>query len=123
MKTQLDKELQEAPYESPRMNDFPVQPRKSRRVLRAVVWIAVPVLLIAGGTLAFMRRPRTPQVHYDTAGADRGTRSPAKGDRHRKSFSALLSVQVGSQVIGIGVQQLFVDYNSPVKKRPDHREA
>jgi HlyD family secretion protein len=54
-----------------------------------------------------------PQVNCETANADRGPitiKVTATGN-----LSALLTVQVGSQVSG-RVQQLFVDYNSPVKK-------
>ena len=50
---------------------------------------------------------------FETTPADRGTvaaKVTATGN-----LSALLTVQVGSQVSG-RVQELFVDYNSPVKK-------
>jgi HlyD family secretion protein len=52
-------------------------------------------------------------VQWDTANVDRGrivARVTATG-----TLSALVTVQVGSQVSG-RVQQLFVDFNSPVKK-------
>jgi HlyD family secretion protein len=75
----------------------------------------VAALLLIGGVAALVsRRARAkPQVHYDTVEVDRGTiaaKVTATGN-----LSALLTVQVGSQVSG-RVQQLFVDYNSPVKQ-------
>jgi len=74
----------------------------------------VALLVIGGVTALVARRARArPQVHYDTTEVDRGTiaaKVTATGN-----LSALLTVQVGSQVSG-RVQQLFVDYNSAVKK-------
>jgi HlyD family secretion protein len=63
--------------------------------------------------LYWVRAQSVPQIKYETASADRGPitiKVTATGN-----LSALLTVQVGSQVSG-RVQQLFVDYNSPVKK-------
>lgn len=54
-----------------------------------------------------------PTVQWETAAADRGrivARVTATG-----TLSALVTVQVGSQVSG-RIQQLFADFNSPVKK-------
>lgn len=98
-------------YQPP--DDFPLQ-RRTRGKMRTALWIAVALLTIGGITALIVRRARAkPQVQYDTAAVDRGTiaaKVTATG-----SLSALLTVQVGSQVSG-RVQQLFVDYNSPVKK-------
>jgi len=58
-------------------------------------------------------RSSVPKVQWETAAVDRGrivARVTATG-----TLSALVTVQVGSQVSG-RVQQLLVDYNSPVKK-------
>ena len=78
------------------------------------MWAAVLLLLFGGAAALIARRARAkPEVHYDTAEVDRGTiaaKVTATGN-----LSAVLTVQVGSQVSG-RVQQLFVDYNSPVKK-------
>ncbi len=78
------------------------------------MWAAVLLLLFGGAAALIARRARAkPEVHYETANVDRGTiaaKVTATGN-----LSALLTVQVGSQVSG-RVQQLFVDYNSPVKK-------
>jgi HlyD family secretion protein len=54
-----------------------------------------------------------PEVKWETTAVDRGrvvARVTATG-----TLSALVTVQVGSQVSG-RIQQLFVDFNSPVKK-------
>ncbi|HEX7508112.1 MAG TPA: biotin/lipoyl-binding protein, partial [Polyangia bacterium] len=70
--------------------------------------------LAAGTTkVVLKRRAAKPPVLWETAAVDRGrivARVTATG-----ILSALVTVQVGSQVSG-RVQQLFVDFNSPVKK-------
>lgn len=82
--------------------------------MRVVLWMTASLLVIAGVVIGTARRLRAkPEVHYETVNVDRGTiaaKVTATGN-----LSALLTVQVGSQVSG-RVQQLFVDYNSPVKK-------
>jgi HlyD family secretion protein len=112
MSTQLDKELN-APIQAPLDDDFPL-PSNSRRIVRRLVWMGVfAVLLAAGGFFMYRRSHALPSVHYETSAVDRGTiaaKVTATGN-----LSALLTVQVGSQVSG-RVQQLFADYNSPVKK-------
>ncbi len=58
-------------------------------------------------------RASKPKVEWETVAVDRGrilARVTATG-----TLSALVTVQVGSQVSG-RIQQLLVDYNSPVKK-------
>jgi HlyD family secretion protein len=109
----LDNEVKGTPHQPPPADDFPLQPR-SRGRTRSALWIAAGLLTIGGVTAVVVRRVRAkPEVHYDTAEVDRGTiaaKVTATGN-----LSALLTVQVGSQVSG-RVQQLFVDYNSPVKK-------
>ena len=115
MKTEvrLDRELKEPVYQPPAADDFPRQPH-SRGRIRTVLWIAAVLLILGGMTAQIARRARArPEIHYDTAEVDRGTiaaKVTATG-----SLSALLTVQVGSQVSG-RVQQLFVDYNSQVQK-------
>lgn len=64
---------------------------------------------VAGGGC----RASKPKVEWETVAVDRGgilARVTATG-----TLSALVTVQVGSQVSG-RIQQLLVDYNSPVKK-------
>src|SRR5512138_520458 len=78
-------------------------PSRSRRGLVALG--AVVMLCSCKGS--------KPKVQWDTATVDRGrivARVTATG-----TLSALVTVQVGSQVSG-RIQQLMVDYNSPVKK-------
>jgi HlyD family secretion protein len=77
--------------------------RRAAIALAAGVWVLG--LPACGG--------KKPAVQWDTAAVDRGrivARVTATG-----TLSALVTVQVGSQVSG-RVQQLFVDFNSPVKK-------
>jgi HlyD family secretion protein len=84
-------------------------------VRRALV-TAFALLLLAGGGMAFVRwrsAHRKPAVEFDTAAVDRGrivSRVTATG-----TLSALVTVQVGTQVSGT-IQRLFVDWNSPVRK-------
>lgn len=95
------------------MSDFGVRPRRGR-LGRAVLWLAIVAAICGAATLVYYRRAHAaPSVAYETTPADRGTvvaKVTATGN-----LSALLTVQVGSQVSG-RVQELFVDYNSPVKK-------
>jgi len=86
-------------------------PTARRRLLIAV---AVGALAIAaGGAWRFKASARAPELRYETAPVDRGrivARVTATG-----TLSALVTVQVGSQVSG-RISALHVDYNSPVKK-------
>jgi HlyD family secretion protein len=115
MSTELDRELNETVREMPADDDFPAPSRgRSRRVVRSLVWAAA-LIVIAGviGLVYYRRSHAAPVVHYETADVDRGTiaaKITATG-----SLSALLTVQVGSQVSG-RVQYLYVDYNSAVTK-------
>jgi len=83
-----------------------------RRV--AVTVVAFGVLGAGGaGVMRWRNAHRKPPVEFDTANVDRGrivARVTATG-----TLSALVTVQVGTQVSGT-IQKLFVDFNSPVKK-------
>ncbi len=85
-----------------------------RRLKSKKWWGAVLLAAIAVGPLgASGCRGSKPPVQWETTAVDRGritARVTATG-----TLSALVTVQVGSQVSG-RVQQLFVDFNSPVKK-------
>jgi HlyD family secretion protein len=85
---------------------------KSIAMKRAVV--AAVIVLAAGAALYFFLHNRKPaEVHYETAKVTRGNitaRVTATG-----TLSALVTVQVGSQVSG-RISQINVDFNSPVKK-------
>jgi HlyD family secretion protein len=78
------------------------------------VAIAVVVLVAAGlAALGVRYARRTPEPRYETAQVDRGrivAQVTATG-----TLSALVTVQVGSQVSG-RIHTLFVDFNSAVKK-------
>jgi HlyD family secretion protein len=79
------------------------------------LWASVVVLAVCGGGALVLAKRRTakPLVKWETAAIDRGrivARVTATG-----TLSALVTVQVGSQVSG-RIQQLLVDFNSPVKK-------
>jgi len=79
------------------------------------LWVVVVIVAIAaGGTkLALKRRAAKPPVQWETTAVDRGrivARVTATG-----ILSALVTVQVGSQVSG-SIQKLYADFNSPVKK-------
>lgn len=83
-----------------------------RRWLTALVVLLLAGAAIAGITLLVVRS-RPPELTYRTVKAERGrvvARVTATG-----TLSAYVTVQVGSQVSG-RVQQINVDYNSPVKK-------
>jgi HlyD family secretion protein len=80
-----------------------------------MLWAAIILACIAGGatSVVLKRRNTKPTVQWETTAVDRGrivARVTATG-----TLSALVTVQVGSQVSG-RIQQLFVDFNSPVKK-------
>ena len=82
--------------------------------------IAAVVLLVAGAALYFyLHAKQPPAAHYETAKITRGNitaRVTATG-----TLSALVTVQVGSQVSG-RIAQINVDFNSPVKKGQVDRE-
>lgn len=78
-------------------------------------WLIGALILVAGaiGAFAWMRNAKPPAPKYETVNVDQGrlvARVTATG-----TLSALVTVQVGSQVSG-RIAQLFVDFNSPVKK-------
>ena len=88
---------------------LPARPARSRRLIA----LAVVVVAIAAGLVAWRVTRPPPPPKYETARVDRGrivAQVTATG-----TLSALVTVQVGSQVSG-RVAQLLVDYNSPVKK-------
>lgn len=73
------------------------------------------MVVLTAGALAYLRRHHAPadDAAWTTQAVDRGditARVTASG-----TLSALVTVQVGSQVSG-RIAELYVDYNSPVKK-------
>ena len=76
-------------------------------------WLAVLVAVAMAGTWWVRRTPAEPAAAFETAPVERKdivSRVTATG-----TLSALVTVQVGSQVSG-RIQELSVDYNSMVKK-------
>jgi HlyD family secretion protein len=79
---------------------------------RAVLATAI-VLVVAAALWGWRATHKPAAITYETQSADRGpviAKVTATG-----TLSALVTVQVGSQVSG-RVSEIFVDYNSPVKK-------
>src|SRR5687767_15973430 len=81
----------------------------------AKTWIVVALLLIAAaaGAFAWTRNAKPAPPKYETVKVDQGrivARVTATG-----TLSALVTVQVGSQVSG-RISELFADFNSTVKK-------
>jgi len=86
--------------------------RRTRTVLK---WVALAVLAAAAvAIVARVVTSRAPAaVRYDTVAVDRGPIA-AKVNANG-TLSALVTVQVGSQVSG-RIESLMADFNSPVKK-------
>jgi HlyD family secretion protein len=84
----------------------------SKRVIVWIVSLAVVAAVIAG-VVWKLRTPSEPEVKYETAPAERGrlrAHVTASG-----TLSALVTVQVGSQVSG-RIDKLHADFNAAVKK-------
>ena len=97
-----------------RGNTRPV-PRGSETTLtrRRLVLLAAAVILVAAAVLAWRGTRKPAVLSFETAPADRGpltAKVTASG-----TLSALVTVQVGSQVSG-RLSEVLVDYNAPVKK-------
>ncbi len=92
------------------------RPGRRSRVRLLALLIAGVVAVVSAGVLVkvFVSGRRAgPQLHYETAELGQGAvhaKVTATG-----TMSALVTVQVGSQVSG-RIESLFADYNSPVKK-------
>jgi HlyD family secretion protein len=85
----------------------------TRRLLAACLAALVVLSLSGFGVWRWRAAHKKAPVEFNTAAVDRGrivARVTATG-----TLSALVTVQVGTQVSGT-VQKLFVDWNSPVKK-------
>jgi HlyD family secretion protein len=80
---------------------------------RRLALLVLALALAAGGLVAWRATRRPDPIRYDTAAADRGpltAKVTASG-----TLSALVTVQVGSQVSG-RVAEVLVDFNAHVKK-------
>src|SRR5499427_5305706 len=85
--------------------------------MRKSIWIVVGLLVVAAGGLGIWKwrqhAAASAVPRYDTVAVDRGpivAKVTATG-----TLSALVTVQVGTQVSG-RIKQINVDFNSPVKK-------
>lgn len=88
---------------------LPARPGRRRYLLAGVA----AVLVVAGALAAWRLTRPAPEPRYETARVERGrivAQVTATG-----TLSALVTVQVGSQVSG-RIAKLFVDFNSPVRK-------
>ncbi|MBM7113610.1 efflux RND transporter periplasmic adaptor subunit [Archangium primigenium] len=100
---------------SPRSPSVSGEPPSTKRASwrRWLTW-GVILAVLGGGAFWFMRpQPKDPSAGLELADVQRRTveaRVTATG-----TLSALVTVQVGSQVSG-RIQEILVDYNSPVKK-------
>jgi HlyD family secretion protein len=82
---------------------------------RILLWVLGGLVLVGGGIalIEYSRSKAPPAARFETMPVTRGSlqaRVTANG-----TLSALVTVQVGSQVSG-RIQRLDVDFNSPVKK-------
>jgi HlyD family secretion protein len=80
---------------------------------RKLLVVAAALLAVVAGAVAWRATRSAPPPRYETVRVDRGritAQVTATG-----TLSAIVTVQVGSQVSG-RIAKLYVDYNSPVKK-------
>ncbi|HVI94568.1 MAG TPA: efflux RND transporter periplasmic adaptor subunit [Anaeromyxobacter sp.] len=106
-------EIAQPEAEPPRGARGPTAARKRpRRTVRLVV-AALVLLALAAGVFSWRTAARRPKLQLDSVSADRGrivAKVTATG-----TLSAIVTVQVGSQVSG-SVAALHADYNSRVRK-------
>ncbi|KFA88946.1 efflux RND transporter periplasmic adaptor subunit [Archangium violaceum] len=109
-------ELPRREEQSPSLQPRPVPVEDTRRwhlPARWPLWLGVIALVVAAGVWLLRPKAKDPAASYETAAVQRRdvqSRVTATG-----TLSALVTVQVGSQVSG-RVQEILVDFNSPVKK-------
>jgi HlyD family secretion protein len=87
----------------------------SHPLRKKLTWalIGLSLLILAFALFRYRSSRREPKVQFETSEVERGrivAKVTATG-----TLSALVTVQVGSQVSG-RIQQILVDFNSPVKK-------
>ncbi|QRN99028.1 efflux RND transporter periplasmic adaptor subunit [Archangium violaceum] len=87
--------------------------RRWRMPRRWGLWLLIIAAVVGAGVWLAQPKAKDPAANFETAAAQRRdveSRVTATG-----TVSALVTVQVGSQVSG-RIQEILVDYNSPVKK-------
>ena len=82
------------------------------RVLPRLLW-AVAILVVAGAGWLYFGHKSAPAMTYETAVIEKGM--VEKSVSSSGSVAALITVDVGSQISG-QIAELYVDFNSPVKK-------
>ncbi|WNG61022.1 efflux RND transporter periplasmic adaptor subunit [Archangium gephyra] len=109
-------ELPRREEQSPPLQPRPVPVEDTRRwhlPARWPLWLGVIAVVVAAGVWLLKPKAKDPAASFETAAVQRRdveSRVTATG-----TVSALVTVQVGSQVSG-RIQEILVDYNSPVKK-------
>ncbi|AKJ07312.1 HlyD family secretion protein [Archangium gephyra] len=109
-------ELPRREEQSPPLQPRPVPVEDTRRwhlPARWPLWLGVVAVVVAAGVWLLKPKAKDPAASFETAAVQRRdveSRVTATG-----TVSALVTVQVGSQVSG-RIQEILVDYNSPVKK-------
>jgi len=104
--------LGEPETQLPPLDSFPdLRPQRRRRWVLAIA--ASLVALIAAALIIRYQLNAPPKVQYETVKATRG--DVVETVTATGTLSALVTVQVGSQVSGT-IQKLYVDYNSHVTK-------
>lgn len=92
---------------------WPTEPRRGGGLKRALAWGGLALVLAGAGYGGWVWSTRPAPVTFVTAAVDRGdviAKVTASG-----TLAASRTVDVGSQVSG-RIQQLYVDFNSPVRK-------
>ncbi|HEX5746567.1 MAG TPA: efflux RND transporter periplasmic adaptor subunit [Archangium sp.] len=110
--TELPRREEQSPPLQPR--SLPVEDtRRWHLPARWPLWLGVIAVVVAAGVWLLEPKAKDPAASFETAAVQRRdveSRVTATG-----TVSALVTVQVGSQVSG-RIQEILVDYNSPVKK-------
>lgn len=98
----------------PKPTPVPVEEtRRGRLPARWPLWLLAIAVVVGAGVWLLKPKAKDPAASFETAAVQRRdveSRVTATG-----TVSALVTVQVGSQVSG-RIQEILVDYNSPVKK-------
>lgn len=113
MRSTTESPRKEEPSSPLKPTPLPVEGHRRGLPARWPLWLLVLAVLVAGGVWLFKPKAKDPAASFETAAVQRRdveSRVTATG-----TVSALVTVQVGSQVSG-RVQEILVDYNSPVKK-------
>src|SRR5689334_2507270 len=110
--TELPRREEQSPPLQPR--PVPVETTRGWHLpARWPLWLGVIAVVVAAGVWLLKPKAKDPAASFETAAVQRRdveSRVTATG-----TVSALVTVQVGSQVSG-RIKEIFVDFSSPVKK-------